>query len=166
MSKITLEPNSSGDGTFSIVSPDSNINRTLTLGDESGTIRTIEGIESRQNDFAQMPLVAGSPIVESDSNNDGEWTRWADGTQIIRTQVIHDFNDSIAQTYPYPKSFDSRAYPAVAQNIFDSSAADRLAQQVTFVISNNSTSFRLNTQENNRTLSNSTVYVQAVGTWS
>ena len=38
MSKITLEPNDSGAGTFSIVSPDSNINRTLTLPDESGTI--------------------------------------------------------------------------------------------------------------------------------
>ena len=31
MSKITLEPNDSGVGTFSIVSPDSNINRTLNL---------------------------------------------------------------------------------------------------------------------------------------
>jgi len=38
MSKITLEPNSSGAGTFSIVSPDSNINRTLTLPDEDGTV--------------------------------------------------------------------------------------------------------------------------------
>ena len=38
MSKITLEPNSSGAGTFSIVSPDSNTNRTLNLPDESGTI--------------------------------------------------------------------------------------------------------------------------------
>ena len=38
MSKISLEPNASGAGTFSIVSPDSNINRTLNLPDESGTI--------------------------------------------------------------------------------------------------------------------------------
>ena len=38
MSKITLEPNDSGAGTFSIVSPDSNTNRTLNLPDESGTI--------------------------------------------------------------------------------------------------------------------------------
>jgi len=42
MSKITLEPNSSGAGTFSIVSPDSNINRTLNLPDESGTVATID----------------------------------------------------------------------------------------------------------------------------
>ena len=36
MSKITLEPNSSGAGTFSIVSPDSNTNRTLNLPDNAG----------------------------------------------------------------------------------------------------------------------------------
>ena len=31
-----------------------------------------------------MPLVNGDPIVESGSNSDGEWTRWADGTQEAR----------------------------------------------------------------------------------
>lgn len=31
--------------------------------------------------FAAMPTVNGSPIVESGSNSDGEWTRLADGTQ-------------------------------------------------------------------------------------
>ena len=38
MSKISLEPNDSGAGTFSIVSPDSNTNRTLNLPDESGIL--------------------------------------------------------------------------------------------------------------------------------
>ena len=38
MSKISLEPNASGAGTFSIVSPDSNTNRTLNLPDESGIL--------------------------------------------------------------------------------------------------------------------------------
>jgi len=32
--------------------------------------------------FTAMPQVGGNPIVESGSNADGEWTRWADGTQI------------------------------------------------------------------------------------
>ena len=40
MSKITLEPNSSGAGTFSIVSPDSNTNRIITLPDENGSLIT------------------------------------------------------------------------------------------------------------------------------
>ena len=34
--------------------------------------------------FTTMPQVGGDPIVESGSNADGEWTRWADGTQICR----------------------------------------------------------------------------------
>jgi len=42
MSKITLEPNSSGAGTFSIVSPDSNINRTLNLPEESGELLVVD----------------------------------------------------------------------------------------------------------------------------
>jgi hypothetical protein len=32
--------------------------------------------------FTAMPQVGGDPIVESGSNADGEFTRWADGTQI------------------------------------------------------------------------------------
>ena len=35
--------------------------------------------------FASMPQVGGDPIVESGSNADGEWTKWADGTQIAST---------------------------------------------------------------------------------
>ena len=65
MSKITLEPNSSGAGTFSIVSPDSNTNRTLTLGDESGTIATIENIPPGYEDQDALDLfnVTGSAPV-------------------------------------------------------------------------------------------------------
>tara|TARA_Y100001001_G_scaffold132530_1_gene132450 strand:- start:1949 stop:2857 length:909 start_codon:yes stop_codon:yes gene_type:complete len=37
---------------------------------------------SGANDFDMMPTVNGSPIVESDSNSDGEWTRWEEGTQM------------------------------------------------------------------------------------
>jgi len=48
MSKITLEPNASGAGTFSIVSPDSNINRTLNLPDVNGTIVTEEQVVTKE----------------------------------------------------------------------------------------------------------------------
>lgn len=40
MSSIKLTPNSSGSGIFSIASPNSNTDRTLTLPDNSGTILT------------------------------------------------------------------------------------------------------------------------------
>jgi len=38
MSKISLQPNASGAGTFTVVAPDSNTNRTLNLPDESGVL--------------------------------------------------------------------------------------------------------------------------------
>ena len=42
MSKISLEPNDSGAGTFSIVSPDSNTNRTLNLPDADGEFVSLD----------------------------------------------------------------------------------------------------------------------------
>ena len=65
MSKITLEPNASGAGTFSIVSPDSNTNRTLTLPDEEGTVATIENIPPGYEDQDALDLfnVTGSAPV-------------------------------------------------------------------------------------------------------
>ena len=36
--------------------------------------------------FTTMPQVGGDPIVESGSNADGQFTRWADGTQVTSQQ--------------------------------------------------------------------------------
>lgn len=46
MSKIALEPNASGTGTFSIASPNSNSNRTLTLPDATGTLATTADVSA------------------------------------------------------------------------------------------------------------------------
>ena len=43
MSKISLSPDASGTGIFTIASPNSNTNRTLTLPDDTGTIVTNSG---------------------------------------------------------------------------------------------------------------------------
>jgi hypothetical protein len=43
MSKISLAPDASGSGIFTIASPNSNTNRTLTLPDDTGTIVTNSG---------------------------------------------------------------------------------------------------------------------------
>ena len=65
MSKISLEPNASGAGTFSIVSPDSNTNRTLNLPDASGMVATIENIPPGYEDQDALDLfnVSGSAPV-------------------------------------------------------------------------------------------------------
>jgi len=62
MSKITLEPNSSGAGTFSIQSPDSNSNRVLTLPDNDGTVLSDASTLARSN----IP----SDVLYTDSNID------------------------------------------------------------------------------------------------
>lgn len=43
MSKITLSPDASGTGTFTISSPNSNTDRTLALPDASGTLAVSGG---------------------------------------------------------------------------------------------------------------------------
>jgi hypothetical protein len=46
MSKIALTPNATGTGVFTISSPATNTDRTLTLPDEAGTIITTAGVPS------------------------------------------------------------------------------------------------------------------------
>ena len=43
MSKIALSPDDSGTGTFTLASPNSNTNRTLTLPDSAGELLTTTG---------------------------------------------------------------------------------------------------------------------------
>lgn len=55
--------------------------------------------------FEAMPDVAGDPIVESGSNADGEWTRWADGTQGSKSTVEVDTTlagNQIVGAHPVP----------------------------------------------------------------
>lgn len=62
--------------------------------------------------FAAMPTVNGDPIVESGSNSDGEWTRWADGSQISTAEDKQSVTFSsqgglyktgnLSVTYPMP----------------------------------------------------------------
>ncbi len=63
------------------------------------------------NDFDLMPTVNGDPIVESDSNSDGSWTKYADGTQTCvdrRTETV-SITSSYGPDYyfPYTWSFPS-----------------------------------------------------------
>jgi len=58
MSKITLEGNASGTGTFTIAAPNSNTSYTLTLPQTSGTILTSGGSQT-------IEFVAGSASTPS-----------------------------------------------------------------------------------------------------
>ena len=122
-------------------------------------------------DFAVMPLVDGSPIVERDSNSDGEWIRFANGTQI----AIRFIDDSPAteQNQNPPINFTNsftRDYPASFESVTFVSAS---ATGAAWASARDGIEFGPNDQEwNNIRLisdrhrdSGREMYLSAIGRW-
>lgn len=63
MSKITLSPHASGTGIFTVASPNSNTDRTLTLPDSSGTMATAESTLAQFNASGSAPVYAARAWV-------------------------------------------------------------------------------------------------------
>lgn len=63
MSKIALEPNASGTGTFTIASPNSNTSRTLTLPDADGALLTDGSSLDAGNLTGTLPAIDGSALT-------------------------------------------------------------------------------------------------------
>jgi hypothetical protein len=66
MSKIAFTPNASGTGTFSIASPGTNTDRTLTLPDATGTVVLTDATQTLTNksiDAAQLTGALASALV-------------------------------------------------------------------------------------------------------
>lgn len=64
MSKITLTPNASGTGTFTIASPNSNTNRTLTLPDAAGELLTSTSSLSASNISGTFSSISTEEVYE------------------------------------------------------------------------------------------------------
>ena len=115
MSKISLEPNASGAGTFTLAAPNSNTNRTLTLPDEAGKLLSTGNddpaeIFKQSNILGTVSESGGVPtgaIIECGSNSNGEFVKYADGTMICTSQVSFNFSTSSfgKQVFSYPASF-------------------------------------------------------------
>ena len=117
MSKISLEPNASGAGTFTLAAPNSNTNRTLNLPDEAGKLLST-GNDDPAEVFKQSNILGtvsesgGVPtgaIIERDSNANGEYVKYADGTMIC-TGIISGSLSGIVSTnlignFTFPASF-------------------------------------------------------------
>ena len=70
-------------------------------------------------DFTAMPSVGGDPVVESGSNADGEWTRWADGTQHCRrfNVPISISGPTVNTAFTFPLAFfNAEICPTYAAN--------------------------------------------------
>jgi hypothetical protein len=112
MSKIALESNPSGTGTFTIKSPNSNVDRELVLPDEAGTVLTNDSdiepqVKAATNASGSAPIYACRAWVNFDgttttptiraSGNVSSVTRQAEGFFTINfTTAMPDTNYSPA----------------------------------------------------------------------
>jgi hypothetical protein len=87
MSKISITPNASGTGVFTISSPATNTNRTLTLPDEAGTVLT-SASSITQN---AGPAFSAAPSVNQ-SVSAGSWVK------VILDDEHFDTNDNFASS--------------------------------------------------------------------
>ena len=114
------------------------------------TDRLVDEAATGSPDFPNgMPTVEGVPIVESGSNSDGYWSRWADGTQHCRGRAKNAVAGTGGNTYnpiediPFPRSFldgdyylglTQTGFPTAAENDWSYSAERRVATQFDIVV--------------------------------
>ena len=65
-------------------------------------------LDRSQGKFEAMPVSEGAPIVESGSNSDGEWTRWADGNQKCTS------SGTASASFPFGGLYRSGSSPGAA----------------------------------------------------
>lgn len=63
MSKVTIQGDANGTGIFTIASPNSNTDRTLTLPDEAGTVLTSASNIPAANLTGSLPAIDGSALT-------------------------------------------------------------------------------------------------------
>jgi hypothetical protein len=94
------------------------------LADRVNAAVVNEDIETGVLHFGNMPEVNGNPIVERGSNSDGDFVRFADGTQICQvaelgslavTTADGELFRSASQSWTYPAAFISTP-PSIAMN--------------------------------------------------
>ena len=88
MSKLSLKGNPSGTGNFSIEAPNSNVDRTLNLPDEAGTLATVENLPAGYTDTDALDLfnVTGSAPVYACR----AWVNFSGGSVSSGTAGIRD----------------------------------------------------------------------------
>jgi hypothetical protein len=104
MSKVKIEGNASGTGTFTIAAPNSNTDRTLTLPDEAGTVLT-----SASN--TNFPAGSVLQVVQGENS-----------TQVATTSSAYSATGTKASITP--TSASSKILVIFSQNYFSTAAAN------------------------------------------
>jgi len=89
MSKIALQGDASGTGTFTIASPNSNTDRTLTLPDEAGTVLTSAsdtGVQATKS----TPLFVTDIATTNNYINHNTWTKLPFDNELIDSDLWYD----------------------------------------------------------------------------
>jgi hypothetical protein len=80
MSKVAIIGNTSGTGVFTVASPNSNVDRVLTLPDESGTVITTAGVPTSAmpaGSVIQVVSATKTDVFSSSSNSWVDVTGWS-----------------------------------------------------------------------------------------
>jgi len=106
MSKVAIQGNASGTGTFTIAAPDSNNNNTLTLPDEAGTVLTsATDIAATATNVVQNAGNVFWAYNTTDQYGDpSEWTKLQFNAEIFDPDNVYDtstyrFTPNIAGYY-------------------------------------------------------------------
>jgi hypothetical protein len=91
MSKISLAPDASGTGIFTIASPNSNTNHTLTLPDDTGTIVTNSG--NQAGSFTT--LTTSSTVTHNGGTANG--VAFLNGSNVLTAGSALSFNGTVLQ---------------------------------------------------------------------
>jgi hypothetical protein len=115
LSRITLSGNASGTGNFTLASPNSNTDRTLTLPDAAGLLYNQGSIVGTVSQSGGVPTGA---VVETGSNANGKYTKFADGTMICRITRLLSPNNTTngTTTWTFPSTFANTDITVVSSN--------------------------------------------------
>ena len=89
MSKVAIQGNASGTGTFTIAAPNSNSNQTLTLPDQTGTVITTAGVPK-----SALPTGSVLQVVQTASSTQVSFTSQDVETYIFQGAITPLFSTS------------------------------------------------------------------------
>ena len=134
MSKITLTPNAAGTGTFTVASPNSNTNRTLTLPDSAGELLTKTGDGSALtgiSPFKPVAVTGTTPSLDLGAYNYFRQTLTAD-TTLTFASVPTDARWSYTFNAVLANPYDLTAATTEILNSFSVNAQDYLPSGLFF----------------------------------
>lgn len=117
MSKVAIQGNASGTGTFTIAAPNSNTDRTLTLPDEAGTVLTSASDITSQ--AMNGPAFSAYRSSSAQSISSSTWTKLEFQTEEFDTDNCYDnatnyrFTPNVAGYYQV--NGGTRADPGLSQ---------------------------------------------------